>query len=398
MSYKIEDILSLSLNSCKDKMYSGWDPYDGLNSKVFDVLPFTNSVLFRMAWIQLFKHSPINLRKLLLVEQGENPKGLALILISYCNIYDFLSLKNISTVGSWSKESLLLEINYISNRILELRSPNFDNFCWGYNFPWQSKAFYLPRWCPTVVASSFVVDGLLRAYDITGEPALLSASISCSEFVRLDLNHISNGDGIGFSYSPLDNRLVYNASLLGTRLLANVYKYTNDPILLKFAKKSIDSTLPAFNKDGSIDHSIQVGKSWRDNFHTGFKLESLARYIDYTNDNSYEYFLLEAKKYWLENFFSDDGTCHYFDDSVYPLDIHCPGQFFSTLFHIDKDKEYADLAENVYKWMLDTFYSRDKNMFLFQKKKHYKINIPYMRWGQAWAIYGLSFYLLYKDV
>ena len=55
--------------------FKGWDPYDGLNSKVFQALPyFKNSSLFRLIMIQGFKRSPINFRRLFFVSKHYNVK------------------------------------------------------------------------------------------------------------------------------------------------------------------------------------------------------------------------------------------------------------------------------------------------------------------------------------
>ena len=43
---------------CEEEGYKGWDPYDGLNSKVFQTLPLKNWDLARLVWIQFFKRSP----------------------------------------------------------------------------------------------------------------------------------------------------------------------------------------------------------------------------------------------------------------------------------------------------------------------------------------------------
>ena len=65
---------------CEKEEYKGWDPYDGLNSKAFKSLPFKNWDIARLCWIQFFKLSPINFRKLFLVPKQYNSKGIALFL------------------------------------------------------------------------------------------------------------------------------------------------------------------------------------------------------------------------------------------------------------------------------------------------------------------------------
>ena len=53
---------------CEREDFKGWDPYDGLNSKVFQALPLLKkSAVCRLVVIQGFKRCPINLRKLALV-------------------------------------------------------------------------------------------------------------------------------------------------------------------------------------------------------------------------------------------------------------------------------------------------------------------------------------------
>ena len=72
---------------CEHQEFKGWDPYDGLNSRLFQATPFKHWSFGRLAWIQLFKRNPVNLRRLLLVPKGYNPKGLGLFLTGYCNLY-----------------------------------------------------------------------------------------------------------------------------------------------------------------------------------------------------------------------------------------------------------------------------------------------------------------------
>ena len=80
----------LSLCEKNDSLgYLGWDHVDGLNSRIFTRSPFYRNRLMRLAWMQFFKHSPINFRKYTEVPKSLNPKGLALILLSYTNYYRY---------------------------------------------------------------------------------------------------------------------------------------------------------------------------------------------------------------------------------------------------------------------------------------------------------------------
>lgn len=396
-----EDILKIITNvesELSQKGWKGWDPYDGLNSSLIKAIPILyRSKYFRMAWIQAFKHSPINFRKLCGIKKGINPKGIALLLSSYCNL---IELKNkyegkLEEVDGLDSNRLVAKASELVELLIELRSPGYDCFCWGYDFAWQSKAFFLPKNTPTVVATSFVCSALFSFYKLTSSPKAYEMIVSSAEFVSKHLNKIENNGGVGFSYSPMDKRLVFNASLLGTSILCYCYRLTLDDDVKRIALNSVKAVLPAINSDGSIDHSIQVGKKWRDNFHTGFKIQSLLlfreTFFDYTLDDEIQ----KAISYWEKNFFQK-GLCKYFDDKVYPLDIHCPSQYFSTIAVVPDTFKVTTCPSLVAIWMLDEFYNGD--YFIFQKKKYYNINIKYFRWGQAWAIYGLTNYLVNVDV
>lgn len=75
---------------CEAEEFKGWDPYDGLNSKIFKAFPLVNkSRLIRLIWIQIFKRNLINFRDLAGIKKAYNPKGLGLFLSGYCKLYQF---------------------------------------------------------------------------------------------------------------------------------------------------------------------------------------------------------------------------------------------------------------------------------------------------------------------
>src|ERR671939_333700 len=67
---------------CRARGYAGHDPFDALNSRLFQATPLGRSRLARLAWTQALKRSPVNLRGLALVPEGRNPKGTALFALA----------------------------------------------------------------------------------------------------------------------------------------------------------------------------------------------------------------------------------------------------------------------------------------------------------------------------
>ena len=87
---------------------------------------------------------------------------------------------------------------------------------------------------------------------------------------------------------------------------------------------------------GAFIHSDQVGIKWRDNFHTGFKLECLSIYQNIFEDYTFDKNLKLGFNYWINNFFLDDGTPKYYDNDVFPIDLHTVGQMVPTIYHLGK--------------------------------------------------------------
>lgn len=380
--------------------FKGWDPYDGLNSKLFHTIPFfKNSALCRLIVIQGFKRCPFNLRSLALVPKEYNAKGIGLFLQGYCNLYKAVSVNSELKDKLGTREVLLEQIRHLADLLISLQSKGYSGACWGYSFDWQSKAFFLPSYTPTVVATSFAVEALISTYEITGDKRYLNIAISSAEFILNDLNRIKKVRGFMFSYSPLDDRAVYNATLLGTKTLSIIYHYTHDERLKEAARESALAVCDKQNIDGSFPHSDQVGNLWKDNFHTGFKLESLAIYQKYCNDKSFDENIKRGYIYWINNYFlPKEGIAKYYDNSVGDdlIDLHCVAQAIPTLFKLNELINNIELVKSLIKWSAENMQSKD-GYFYFQKKGN-KINkISYMRWPNAWMFYGLSYWILFDS-
>ncbi|WP_319228079.1 hypothetical protein [Draconibacterium orientale] len=375
---------------CEQEKFQGWDPYDGLNSKLFQRTPLKKSRLARLAWIQLFKRNPINLRSILLVPKGYNAKGIGLFLTGYCNLYKLASSGN---TNFGSPDDLQKKIVELAELLIKLQTLGYSGACWGYNFDWQNRVFYQPRYTPTVVATSFCADALFNAYEIIKDKKYLKTALSTAKFVTNDLNRLEQGNQLIFSYSPLDTSQVYNASLLGARLLARCYKYSNNENYLQLASKAINAGIEMQKPDGSWYYGADKCQNWIDSYHTGFNLECIWEYLQYSNDSKPVKTFEKGMDFYLDNFFLKDGQPKYYHNSLYPIDIHSPAQLLVTLAKTGKLKSNIHLAENVLNWTIINMKSR-KGFYYYQMKKLISSKISYMRWAQAWMFYGYSFYFL----
>jgi len=67
---------------CAERDFAGHDPFDALNSEVFHSLPLKNLGFARLTFLQIVKRSPVDLRSILRVKEGSNPKALALFALA----------------------------------------------------------------------------------------------------------------------------------------------------------------------------------------------------------------------------------------------------------------------------------------------------------------------------
>ena len=386
---------------CETEDYKGWDPYDGLKSKVANaLLPLKHSAILRLCIIQGFKRCPVNLRRIAMVPKEHNAKGIGLFLQGYCNLYKMIEKKGVAFKELGTTDEVLRKIRYLADLLLQMRSDKmfpgkFHGACWGYNFDWQARRLFLfPAHTPTVVATNFCATALMEAYEVTHDKRYLEVALSAARFIIEDLHRSEYKDGFLFSYSKLPgNDTVFNASILGSRLLSYCYKYTGNETYKQLARKSIVACCAGQEEDGSWRYGMLPVQKWRDSFHTGYNLDGLIAYQENTGDNSFDENIAKGFDYYINHFFLDDGTPKYYDNQTYPIDIHCPGQLFVTLSRLHKFGAFRQTAAKVLQWTIDNM--QDPNgYFYYQLKPGMSSKIPYMRWSNAFMFSALSYYLL----
>lgn len=382
---------------CEKEQFMGWDPYDGLNSKLFHAIPFLDRVPFcRLVMIQTFKRNPFNLRRLALIPKQHNAKGIGLFLQGYCNLYKAVQKDSKLVELFGSTQEITAQIHELADLLIEMRSDgDYHGACWGYNFDWQARLYFLfPKNTPTVVATNFCATALMEAYEITKDQKYLDIALSSARFVIDDLHRSKQQEGFLFSYSPLPgNDTVYNASLLGSRLLSFCYKYTGNEEYKRLAKESIIACCKGQQESGAWVYGLMPFQNWVDSFHTGYNLDALNAYQEITGDKSFNHYIEKGFDYYIHHHFDENNEPKYYDTTKYPIDIHCPGQLFVTLSRLHKFSEHKKLVSDVLRWTVEHMQDK-KGYFYYQLKKGISSKISYMRWSNAFMFCALSYYLL----
>lgn len=390
------DTITKIKHYCEQEKFKGWDPYDGLNSRLLMSIPgLKNWGFYRLCVIQFFKRCPFNFRRLALVPKDYNAKGIGLLLQGYCNLYNAVKNDSELALKFGKLDDIKATIDNLSDLLISLQSQgDYHGACWGYNFDWQARLLFLfPKNTPTVVATCFCATALISAYEITENKQYLDVALSSAQFVINDLHRTASEDGFLFSYSPLQgNDTVYNASLLGSKLLSYCYKYTGNEEYKSLARESIKACCKGQQESGAWVYGKLSVQNWVDSFHTGYNLDALSTYQQLTGDTSFCINIKKGLDYYIKNFFEQDGCPKYYDSKKYPIDIHCPAQLFVTLARMGELDKHGEIVDSVLSWTISNMQAPE-GYFYYQLKPGISSKISYMRWSNAFMFYALTYLL-----
>lgn len=367
---------------CATQDFAGHDPFDALNSEVFQRSPLKSLRLARLSFLQLVKRSPIDLRAKLRVKEGVNPKALALF-----------ALAEMSRCRESGDERHAENAKFLLDKLLKLKitgglesGERWGAF--GYNFDWQSRYFFAARGTPAIVPTAFASQAFYEAFSLFDDDKYSDAVTEIASFVASRLNRfIETDDEVCFSYTPLDRSVIYNASLLAGECLARSATINDKVFYARLAERALRFVVRRQRADGAWTYGASSKQSWVDNFHTAYVLLSIRRITDalgiteYETENAFE----RGFDYWLANFFLDDGTPKYYDDEVYPVDIHAAAVAIATMSELGETANARRVAVWTCENMLD-----ERGFFYYQHRLGGVVKTPFMRWGQAWMSYALA--------
>lgn len=374
----------------EEQNFEGWDPYDGLNSRVFRAAPLAKSELMRLCWIQLFKRCPLNMRNWLRVPKSFNPKGGALFLDGYLQLYRHGGDENI-------QEHCL----NLRERLLQCAIKRERGIAWGYNFDWQAKAFYVPQGTPNIVTTVFIGNALMN-YAAVFPPTPIKATIKdITDFILNEMILWQNAQKLCFAYIPGKSAEVHNANLLAAAFLARASTIIDEPLLAGKVEKAVRFSLKDISPEGYWPYGSMAHHRWMDNFHTAYNLEALLQIRRSLNTKAYDAAIRNVFAYYTANLFAEDGTVNYYHNKRYPLDSHTIAVailFFTRLLERREDV-FSDDDRQTAKRLLDAnvqlaieqFWDA-RGWFHFQHDRWFKSKIPYIRWTQAWMFCALAYY------
>jgi len=388
-----QDLLSIlenSLNWAEKRNYKGYSKFDALNSPLLKTIS-GNSFYLKAGFIYVLSRFPINIRPLLFVRKKQNPKGLALFIRTYCNLYRITN-----------NDEYLRKAKYLVERLMMVsQKDKFHGDCWGYEHPWQNKSFYAPAYFPNTVVTVNVGEALLDLYEITGKKEYLQTAISITNFIEKDLTRIIDDENFRCSsYIPGSNWKVINVNALIGGFYSRLYKLTKNNDYKAISKRYISWVISTQTEYDAWYYAVPAESSpiTHDNYHTGFNLDAIFDYMENTKDKSFETSYLEGLDFYRTKLFTKEFAPKWMHDKNFPYDIHGVAQGIITFTKAGKyDTNNLVSAKNIASLGIRHLYNKT-NRFFYQKGKYLTKQFTLMRWSQAWMCYALSMYILEKQI
>jgi rhamnogalacturonyl hydrolase YesR len=377
---KMSDILDQTYSWSKVQGFRGFDKHDGLNS-ILLIRLLDWGRWPRVLAIQAIMRFPFNLRPILLTPKTYNPKGLSLFISGLLDRYEYEG-----------DDKYLKEAKQLLSLLITIKSPGqWSGICWGYDYPWQDLNFFAPKGSPNAIVTSFVCEAFLRAYQVTGNREYLDIVNDSAYFLTNDLPRLWDScDELCLSYIPGENKMrVMDVSILVGTVLAQLEKATGNTLYSETAYRLINFVVKRQTAEGAWFYTDPPEQSpiKHDNYHTGFILDALDRYMLATGNRQYEEEYNKGLDFYATNLFNIDGSPRWMSDQDYPHDIHGAAQGILTFSR--HQEKYPGLAKKIYRWTITNMYSPE-GRFYYQKTQYFTKKFTLLRWCNAWSFRALS--------
>jgi hypothetical protein len=296
-----------------ERDYAGHDPHDFLASPLVRAATLGNRWA-AIAWTQIGRRLPFQLRHALRVPAARNPKGIGLVLAAQVRLAEAEGEVSRPTLAGADPRPAAVGADPPGGpRIARVRElvrwldgaadRSYGGAGWGYPFPWANRDFMAPAGTPSSVATAFVGHALLDAAERLGLEEARTLAAEAGTFLTTALQRIPGpGQTFCFSYTPLDRRAVHNASLLSASLLSRLGTGAGPgpgpsagsgagsgtgadasanagvdagPHDAHYVHRAVEFSLRAQRADGAWPYGVGRRNQWVDSFHTGYILLAL---------------------------------------------------------------------------------------------------------------------------
>ncbi len=367
---KIEKSLDRVEAWVENHNYRGYEPFDGLTSYLYP-LTFKNRFACQVLQ-QTVRRFPINLRPILGIKPLDSTKGRGFMAWGYLKRYQ-------TSRDERHKAKALACLDWLD----ENPSPLYPQRSWGNHFFYASRAGYTPRFESTIVWTGLIGQAYLEAFELFHDERHRQTIASIAEWI-MSLPREQTDRGLCLSYVMPHQMSVHNSNMIGAAFLAGAARVLGKTELLDVARQAMEYSCTRQRPDGSWYYGEDPKFQWVDVFHSGYNLDSLKRYVAFSQDARWASQLTKGFEYFLGSFFEPSGRVKYYFNQAPPTDIQCASQAIDTLaLFSDTHPAGLAMAAKAAVWTIDRMQGRDGHFYFRRYPLGIANKAPMIHWGQA---------------
>lgn len=180
----------------------------------------------------------------------------------------------------WQDEKYYQKAVHFLEVLEQTRCPDYDEYCWGYPFDWQTRSGAIKANTPLITTLPYIYEAFSQAYAMDRDRKWLQIMKSIAKHAFSAYRDLETGaDAASCAYTPASDDAcgVVNASAYRAFLLTKAGFELNEPRYLDAARKNLNFVLASQNADGSWYYSTDGTRDFVDHFHTCFVLKALVK-------------------------------------------------------------------------------------------------------------------------
>jgi hypothetical protein len=285
----------------------------------------------------------------------------------------------------------------------ETRCPDYEDYCWGYPFDWQTRGGTIKEGTPLITTIPYAYEAFSQVYAIDHDLEWLRIMRSIAEHAFGSYRDMETGsDGASCGYTPAcdDPAGVVNASAYRAFLLTKAGIEVSEPKYLEVAHRNINFVVASQNADGSWYYSVDGHRDFVDHFHTCFVLKALAKIEQLTESPQCTSAIERGVRYYIRNLVDGDGLPVPFSKrprmTVYRRELYDYAECINLGVLLNgRFPEMDRILSNVVTEVLGRWRRRDGSFRTRQLLMGWD-NVPMHRWAQSQMFRSLSFLLSRK--
>lgn len=287
--------------------------------------------------------------------------------------------------------------------LLETRCPDWEHYCWGYPFNWETRGGTVLAGTPLITITPYAYEAFAHLHRIDGEERWVNILRSIADHVADDFVDIETGPGEATcSYSPYDGNGVINASAYRAGVLADASIRFEDERYWVIGKRNLNFVLTNQQSDGSWPYAMDSVRDFVDHFHTCFVLKALEKINKLTGNEDCRQAIVKGVDYYLEQLFDEDSLPKPFSRAprltVYRNELYDYAESINLASILDgrfprlDETALSIVRDGVTRWVKPDGSFRSRRLLLGWD------NVPMHRWAQAQMFRSLSFWLSRQQI